>query len=214
MVNGLKFCGVPEGMLAAARAKQLVYKWKKKRKLKWFIADRLPSFTKETYTKNVKAIFDSIQAVCGLAFSQTLDADEADFIQLTRAIDGVNGTLAEHELPNGSDTRLRGWWDLGDRWTAKRPVPQGSVYWPAVGRHEILHGCGLDHYNKIKTLMNAYYDENIFDIGPWEKQQLLDRYGDPIEAVEPPKPEDPKKGRELQVTLDGVRFKSVLVFPE
>ncbi len=211
--QGFHFCGVKQSVLDAAKRRGRVYEWRNKRELNWYIGDRIPSISAKDFTATFKRCFDDIQSVCGLAFTQVFSSSEADFKILTRPIDGDGGTLAEHELPVGDDRPLRGWWDTQEKWSVAYP-PGKLVYLPGVALHELLHGCGLDHTEKVRTLMNPYYDYKVHKIGDWEAKQLVDRYGQPIRPPKDDEDDDPKAGKELSLVFDGVAYKPVIVFPK
>jgi hypothetical protein len=183
----LRYCGVSEKLLEEARRRQA--QWVNKRKLKWFVADRLPNLSLQVLTAAYAQAFGHWQAVCGLVFTQTPTSADADFLVLARRIDGASGTLAEHELPPGNDQQLRGWFDSGESWTTDSPPPQRKVDLVAVATHEFGHGIGLSHTNQPGNLLNPFYDPQIRTPQEWDIAEAQSRYGPPVQA--PPKPTDP-----------------------
>ena len=178
-----KFCGISERLLELARARRA--QWVNKRRLKWFIGDRLPGLSLEVLTACYAQAFSNWQKVCGLAFCQTLNQAEADFLILTRRIDGPSGVLAEHELPPGNDSPLHGWFDVGERWTDDSTPDRLSIYLVAVATHEFGHGIGLSHTNVPGSLMNQSYDPRISTPQQWDIAEAVARYGPPVEEPAP-----------------------------
>lgn len=211
----LRFCGISEPLIEEARRRQ--YKWNNKRRLKWFVADRIPGIPLDALTATYAQAFAAWQAVCGLTFAQTTRQSEADFIILTRSIDGRSGTLAEHELPNGSDRPIRGWFDLGESWHVGESRPTGSkVDLLAVATHEFGHGIGLSHEGTrgIKALLDPYYDPAVRVPQEWDIEQAQSRYGPPVE--EPKIPTQPEAySLTIQITDSrGIKFRPTVIYPE
>lgn len=180
-----RFCGVKEALLEEARARQ--WQWNKKRRLKWYLGDRLTGIPLDVLTAAYAEAYARWQRVCGLAFEQTTTSSNADIVILTRKIDGNGGTLAEHELPNGTDKQIRGWYDVGEKWTTNSP-PGNKIDLIAVACHETGHGIGLSHTNRAGNLLNPYYDPSVSSPQEWDIAEAVARYGPPVEE---PKPVDP-----------------------
>lgn len=205
------FCGVTERQIAEARrGRRGLLKWGK-RDLTWYIADRLPGIPLEDLTRCYAEAFDAWAAVCDLGFTQTMSHRDADFLILTRSIDGANGTLAEHQLPPGDDRPLRGWFDVGERFDAKPPLGAGQIDLGAVACHEFGHGIGLDHLRTPGNLMNPYYTPQIRRPREGDIHEAVRRYGPPVADPTPPEPPtpDPPTGDHLRLTIEtvaGVRY--------
>jgi hypothetical protein len=180
-----RFCGVSEKLLEEARRRQS--QWVNKRRLKWFVGDRLTGLSLEVLTAAYAQAFSHWQAVCGLVFTQTATSADADFVILARRIDGQSGTLAEHELPPGNDQQLRGWFDIGEKWTTNSP-PGGKVDLIAVATHEFGHGIGLSHTNQPGNLLNPFYDPRLRTPQKWDISEAVARYGPPVEEPKPVPP--------------------------
>lgn len=198
------FCGVTERQIAEARRRRAgLLKWNKT-DLKWFIADRLPGLSVNDLTAAYAEAFAGWQAVCGLEFSQTLNHRDADFLILSRAIDGANGTLAEHQLPPGDDRTLRGWFDVGEKFDIGPPIPRGYVDLVAVACHEFGHGIGIDHLRPDGNLMNPFYNPAIRRPQRDDIAEAVRRYGPPITDPAAPVPPDPAPpaGDALKLTIE------------
>lgn len=185
-----QFCGNSEQMMSEARKR--AYQWRNKRQLKYFLASQVVGV--ENFAKTCKEAYDKISAVCGLTFEPSPTQASADIVIYTRKIDGPGGVLAEHELPPGNDQQIRGWIDKSDNYTNSIP-PGSKILFPAVFLHESCHGCGLPHTKVPNSLMNAFYDPDIYNLTAWEIEQFKSLYGEPIVGPsEPDTPEPPLGG--------------------
>lgn len=191
------FCGISDQLLVGAAIGQR--KWSKT-ELYWCVVDYIPTVDNELQEAVYRDAFRAWQRVCGLIFEQTRDPENADFLILTRNIDGANGTLAEHQLPYGNDAPLRGWFDIGDNWQ--------KIDLLAVATHEFGHGIGLPHIRRAGNLMNPYYNPAIREPQADDISEARDRYGEPIAPV-PPKP-TPEADYPLKVE---VTMASGVVYP-
>ncbi|BBO31058.1 matrixin family metalloprotease [Lacipirellula parvula] len=186
--EGFRFCGVKESLLEEARRRQAA--WRSKRRLRWYLADRLAGIPLNALTAAYAQAYANWQSVCGLVFEQTMTSSDADIVVLARRIDGSGGTLAEHELPMGDDRQLRGWYDVGESWTTTSP-PGGKIDLVAVACHETGHGIGLSHTTVPGNLLNPYYDPAIRTPQQWDIAEARDRYGPPVEEPTPTAPSVP-----------------------
>ena len=180
VAGAFRFCGNSEQMMEEARSR--AYQWRNKRRLSYFLASQVVGVT--NFAQTCQEAYDKISAVCGLSCSPAQSLAAADIVIYTRKIDGPGGVLAEHELPPGNDQQIRGWIDKGDSYTNTIP-PGNKILFPAVFLHESLHGCGLPHTKTPNSLMNAYYDPEIYNITAWEDEQLKSLYGNPIVGPTP-----------------------------
>jgi len=177
------YCGVPESFFRRGSAMR---RWGK-RHLLWMIVDYIPTIEKVVQTSIYASAFREWSNVCGLTFEQTTQDVLADFLILTKPIDGAGGTLAQHELPYGNDVQLRGWFDVGDKWTVSGPISQAAIDLKAVATHEFGHGIGLGHLKTPGSLMNPIYDPAIRSPQDADIEEAVLRYGDAIE----PRPDPP-----------------------
>lgn len=177
MKIGQTFCGVTPASLEQARRRRRgsVSKWNKL-DLKWWIGDRLPGVPYDDLVMAYHTAFAQWQAVCGLTFEQTNSSSEADFHVLARPIDGSSGVLAEHQLPNGNDQPLGGWFDTGERWDADGNVQPNEIDLLAVACHEFGHGIGLDHLS-AGNLLAPTYDPRITKPQQGDINEAEARYG-------------------------------------
>lgn len=175
------YCGVPERLFG--RGGRLL-KWEK-RHLLWMIVDYIPTLEKAAQTKVYFAAFRGWSNVCGLTFGQTFEQGEADFLILTRPLDGPGGTLAEHQLPYGDDAQLWGRFDIGDDWSVSPTLPATKISLLSVATHEFGHGIGLPHISTPNSLMNAFYDPAIISPQAADIAEAVRRYGPPKEKNAP-----------------------------
>lgn len=210
MTDLIRVCGVSENLAAEAARRQS--QWVNKRRLKWFVAGRLTGLTVEALTAAYAQAFAAWQAVCGLVFEQTFSQAAADFVVLTRRIDGRNGVLAEHQLPPGNDQQLRGWFDLGENWTVEDP-PGGRIYLPAVACHEFGHGIGLGHEQSrsVRALMDPTYNPAVHVPQDWDIAQAVARYGGPVEEPVEPVPGEIPAEFEGMLAILGSQYKVTCV---
>ncbi|MEO2047861.1 MAG: matrixin family metalloprotease [Pirellulales bacterium] len=181
MNHGLRYCGCHERMLeqfGRRRGNQLS-KWEGKTHLKWWIGDRLPGLSLAELTAAYCQAFANWQAVCGLTFQQTASQADADFFVLTRPIDHEGSVLAEHELPNGDNRPLRGWFDVNERWDDDGNVLPNEIDLVAVACHEFGHGIGLGHIAD-GNLLAPYYDPDIRKPQESDIAEAQRRYGPPV----------------------------------
>jgi hypothetical protein len=193
--NAIGVCGVSEKVLEEARARQA--KWVNKRRLKWYIVDRLPGLTLEVLTACYHQAFSNWQEVCGLVFEQTKDGKQADFLIQARKIDRASGVLAEHELPFGTDQPLHGWFDTSESWTVSK-TPGNKIDLLAVSTHEFGHGIGLSHLQAPGSLLNPYYVPGLQKPQKADIAEAQARYGKPVEEPKPlPTPTPTPDGKVL-----------------
>ena len=208
-MNGHCYCGCTEAFLGRGRK---VRKWEK-RQLRWFIADWLPSLLRVHQALAYQAAFDQWARVCGLTFEQTTEREEADILFLTRPIDGINGTLAEAQLPYGNDEQLRVWLDVADNFSVQQPSPPDKIDLVTIVTHEAGHLMGLGHTNEPNNLMGKFYDPAIRSPQGDDIYEAQRRYGKP---EQPPEPAPAKPGP-LLVRVEDVALDIVWtgeLFPE
>ena len=150
----------------------------------WYIADWIPTIDRVQQARAYQAAFDQWERVCGLNFDQTTEREAANFLIGTRMIDGEGGTLAEHQLPH-NDQQLRGWFDVGDKWTTKHPHGQDVIDLVAVATHEFGHGIGLPHSTTPGNLMLPFYDPAVRVPMGNDIYEAQRRYGKPEQPPEP-----------------------------
>ena len=167
------FCGISNNLLELARTGQ--YRWQK-HDLTFCIVDRVPGFQVDDFAGVIHKGFTAWTDICDRTIKPVTDYRKADFLVLARRIDGRNGILAEHQLPPGNDMQLRGWLDLGERWTLEMLL--------GVWTHEVGHGFGISHTDVPKSLMNPYYNPAISTPQQWDRQAIESLYG-PKPAGEP-----------------------------
>lgn len=176
------FCGVSERMLSVLPRRRSPgdssYRWNKN-PLTYCIASRLPGVSVDILDEAVAYGFAQWSAITPLEFQQVAST-QADFLVLTRRIDGQNGVLAEHQLPPGNDMQLRGWIDMGEQWTL--------AMLKGVWTHELGHGIGISHTDVPNSLMNAFWNPAIDTPQAWDISAAQGIYGPRRSPVPEPEP--------------------------
>lgn len=173
-----RFCGCTERFLRRGRPSA----WHK-RHLLWSIVDYLPGIEHSVLEAVYCQAFKHWSDVCGLTFEQS-DRRDADYLVSTRPIDGEGGTLAESQLPNGTDRQIRAWMD-NEHWDTAPPIEPETIDLGCVSCHEFGHGIGLDHLRQPDNLMNAFYNPSIRTPQAADIAEAQRRYGKPVEQPAP-----------------------------
>jgi len=164
-------------------------KWRKS-SLTYTVINYVPGLSKKDQDLIFEESFNSISAVCNLKFTRILGNTADIIIDVGQGIrdnfDGPSGTLAWCEIPQSNNNPVHLKFDRDEKWI-KHPATNG-IRLPNVSCHEKLHGCNLLHNNVPNSLMNPYYNINIWAPQAEEKRQLVSMYGPPISIppVAPP----------------------------
>jgi len=201
IVTGPTFCGVPPQ--AIEMADRLAYSWARLRSLKYIWLDRINGLTAAKLPEDSRWAFAEIsKAVNGyLTFTPTANRAEANIVLTTRQIDGLNGVLAETELPPGDDRQIRGWFDVGERWDV-------SVMFRLVFLHEMMHAQGVGHIPRTRAVavMNPVYNPQLATLQAADIEALFAIYPEarnfkPTPPVTPPQQPPTTSGDQMIVSV-------------
>lgn len=209
-------CGCPD-MLQADRPDHIQFmkarkvarnlaKWNK-RKLRYFIRNRVGGIAASDFDTVIDAAFQAWEDHCGLQVERINDINQADIVvDIGRGrgmnFDGPGGTLAWAYLPTGFDRQLLMRFDLDETWILDQRM-RGILLFN-VACHEIGHLLGLEHSRAEGALMAPYYNPAI------AVPQLVDdipriqaRYGQPTgnPSVPPSVPSLPPGGNGREFSL-------------
>lgn len=175
--------------------------------LTWHFAERTLTVHKEL----MQEAFRRIEAVCGVVFVETANAQRANFLEVMAPIDRRGGTLALHYLPCSRETgqtqlgasqgEPSGTFDNAERWDLTAGAPSGGrTSWLGTVIHEIGgHGLGLEH-GPQDSIMSPY-SNGIVTIDEWTRAELVKRYGPPIETTSVPSPGAPNSDGSVEVRI-------------
>ncbi len=157
-------------------------------------------------------------AVCDIAPSWTADANAADIVIGTGAIDGPSKVLAWTELPpEGGRPAVGGVTgrvvlhmrvDDAEMWSAPepgQPIPAGTIDLGRTVCHEMGHALGLGHLQGPALMQPTYSEQIDAPLAP-DIAEVVSRYGKPKDNNPPSGPPDlpppaPPQAGEYVITL-------------
>ena len=177
----IKVCGVPDHLGVGQ-----VCKWPDG-KVGVSLHGRLPAISDDEFLGCIRWACTQVNAVCG-AFLFVAEVPGRVRVFVKR-LDGPNGVLAQSELPCGPVTVCRQDYDDSERWSsAGPPWAPGMVPLRLTFLHELLHALGVSHAPAGMTaVMAPILNTALTTLQPWDKEQLVLRYG-PKRATPPPDP--------------------------
>lgn len=177
----ITFCGV--SALTLELAARNAYRWRQKRALSYFWADRIAGLDPSKQAADTAWAFDQWSAASNrfLTFSPAGQRATADIVLTSARIDGMNGVLADMQLPPGDDRPLLGRFDTGEAWDR-------SVRFALVLLHELGHAMGLDHIKGVVAVLNPMYNPGLSRLQQPDIDRLLNIYPEAVTYVPPPAP--------------------------
>lgn len=179
-------------------------KWNKRR-VTWAAQDGgFAGLSQDDVWSSIEKACDHVSNNCGLQFEHD-DNRNADIIWLYgHPQGGRGGVLADMQLPNGSDSQLRGRIDTKEQWArfdGPRAPFAGALDIDRTILHELGHGIGISHLNR-GNLMQPTWDINIWTFQRGDTQQSVSRYGAATTRPQPPVEPDPDTGTKPQLIID------------
>jgi hypothetical protein len=104
-------------------------------------------------------------------------AGEAVIRSKSCRIDGPTNTLAWSTLPCGGENTAQQCYDQDERWVDDPNAGPGQIDIVSVLIHELGHALGLPHVNERGNIMYPAYTGPMRDLGPWDREQIIRRYG-------------------------------------
>lgn len=196
--NGLLFCGQnDQGFAIDGRT----YFWPVTTGLKWGLGiSKLGPLTDMDLKQMYLDIWKEIAGVIDFKVEFTPNYRSANFLVLSRRLDGPSGVLAQAgiPMPNFDQTsQLDVEWDDAESYGIFENAPQGKVDAYRIGLHEALHWLGLGHGPidpRDPCLIEPQYNPRIRHLQARDKKELLRRYKPaltPTDPLPPPGTPDP-----------------------
>lgn len=187
--DGLLFCGQNnQGFQINGRT----YFWPVTTGLKWGLGiSKLGPLSDMDLKGMYTDIFAEIAGVIDFKVEYTSNARAANFVVLSRRLDGPSGTLAQAGIPMPNfdgNSQLQVEWDDSESYGLFENAPQGKVDAYRIGLHEALHWLGLGHGAidpRDPCLIEPQYNPRIRHLQPRDKKELLRRYKPALSPTTP-----------------------------
>ncbi|WP_457492019.1 matrixin family metalloprotease [Tardiphaga sp. P5_C7] len=152
----------------------------------WAIDNTIPSW----FVPYLTSAFSDWSTYASITFQQvdSIASSQIDFA--LGAIDGLNNVLgvANYNFSNGRMLAAAIKFDSGENWhlSGSQVVSASGVNFFVVALHEIGHALGLDHYNTVPAVMNAYISSSVTDLNQSDINGIVALYGAGSGVQQPP----------------------------
>lgn len=180
------FCQLPENLILDAT----LSRWNK-RTLTWCITGQLPGMTDAEQQEVFADAWSAWMKVANFKAFYTTNARTADVRMGAGRVDGPLGTLAQSQLPNGTDVPLWQTYDTSEAWALARSreqLAQGKIPLLITTMHELGHVLGLGHSRDAKALMYPSLNINAWTPQVDDVREIVMRYGPAVEVQPQPPP--------------------------
>lgn len=174
----------------------ITYRWPVSKGLTWGLGiSRLGSLSDLDLKQMYLDIWAEIGAVVDFDVQYNPNPRAANFLVLSRRLDGPSGVLAQAGIPMpqfDATSQLQVEWDDSELYGLWINPPAGKIDAYRVGLHEGLHWMGLGHGaidRANPALIEPQYNPRIRHLQQRDKAELLRRY--PAAKVKPDSPAAP-----------------------
>lgn len=179
----IRICALEENLTLDAS----LSRWSK-RTLTWCITGTLPRVSEEDEQAVYAKAWSLWAKVANIIPVYTTNARTADVRMGAGQIDGPLGTLAQSQLPNGTNSPLWQTYDTAEAWSpamSKAQWPSGTIPLLITATHELGHVLGLGHSQDKNAVMFWQLNTNAWEPQTDDIREIQARYGPP---VAPPAP--------------------------